>query len=408
MTVLTLRERQEIRSKITRKRVETLIPSLMKELGIDFWVVPSGDFRVDPVYPYLVDEDSTASSIVVLSNCDGKFEKWITAKFLPYGEGALYQNFVQPGEDNDQALARLIREKRPRSVAVNTSTNFPILDGISHVDYQRVRKAAGDIPVVSAEELAMRFMQHRLPEELENYEASAALSRRLIQETFTRAVITPGVTTTEDVRWFMRQRMLEMGVAYTWGPNCDVQRRGCSNPMLGSELESEIILPGDLVHIDFGISYLQTETDMQYLCYVPLDGENAVPDGLKDGFAKCRAYQQIYMDTVRPGMTGNALWREINAKAEAAGLNGMVYSHPIGFHVHGVGASIGRFGRQPDIPHGQYIVRNNMCFAMEQNVRIKLPEWDSQEIYIFREEDVALVDGNVRVIGELQPNLYIL
>ena len=408
MTVLTLRERQEIRSKITRKRVETLIPPLMKELGIDFWVVPSGDFRVDPVYPYLVDEDSTASSIVVLSNCDGKFEKWITAKFLPYGEGALYQNFVRPGENNDQALARLICEKRPRSIAVNTSTNFPILDGISHVDYQRVRKAAGDIPVVSAEELAMRFMQHRLPEELENYEASAALSRQLIQETFTRAVITPGVTTTEDVRWFMRQRMLEMGVAYTWGPNCDVQRRGCANPMLGSELESEIILPGDLVHIDFGISYLQTETDMQYLCYVPLDGEHDVPDGLKDGFAKCRAYQQIYMDTVRPGMTGNTLWREINAKAEAAGLNGMVYSHPIGFHVHGVGASIGRFGREPDIPHGQYIVRNNMCFAMEQNVRIKLPEWDSQEIYIFREEDVALVDGNIRVIGELQPNLYIL
>ena len=147
---------------------------------------------------------------------------------------------------------------------------------------------------------------------------------------------------------------------------------------------------------------------MQYLCYVPLDGETCAPGGMVRGFEICREYQQIYMETVRPGLTGNALWREINAKAEAAGIKGMVYSHPIGFHVHGAGGSIGRFGRQPDIPAGQHVLSNNMCFAMEGNVRVKIPEWDDQEIYIFREEDVALLDGKIRVIGELQPELYVL
>lgn len=408
MRILSMKERQQLRTRLTHKRVDTLIPPLMEELGIDMWVVPCGDFNIDPVHTFLVEEDLSHATVVVISNCGGKFEKFINSGFSPLGEDAFYRSFVQRGEDVYAALARLIAEKKPGNIAVNTSEEFSILDGISHTDYKKVVQAAGAVPVISAEELAMRFMQHRLPEELENYETCAELSRLLINETFTRNVITPGVTTTDDVRWFMRQWMIDKGLDYTWGPNCDVQRRGCENPMIGGENDVEVILPGDLVHIDFGISYLQTETDMQYLCYVPLEGEQEAPAGLVEGFAKCREHQQIYMDTVRPGVTGNELWRQINAKAEAAGLKAMVYSHPVGFHVHGVGASIGRFGRQPDIPHGKYIVRNNMCFAMEQNVRVNIPEWDDQEIFIFREEDVALVDGKVRVIGELQPELYVL
>ena len=405
---IPVKEQQAIRTRITRSRVDTLIPPLMAELGIDFWVVPSGDFNLDPVQTFLLEEDSPSSNVLVFSNCGGTFEKFINARFLPYGEGDFYKNFVAKGEDTYEALARLIGEKKPRNIAVNTSQEFSILDGISHTDYERVRQAAGDVPLISAEELAMRFMQHRTEAELENYELSAAAARALIRETVSRAVITPGVTTTDDVRWFMRQRIREMGMNYTWGPNCDLQRQGCAHPMLGGENEVEVIQPGDLLHIDFGVSYLQTETDMQYLCYVLRDGELCPPEGLVKGFETCRKYQQIYMDTVRPGMTGNALWREINAKAEAAGLKAMVYSHPIGFHVHGVGANMGRFGRTPDISCGNYLVRDGMCFAMEQNVRVTVPEWDDQEIFIFREEDVALVNGRIRVIGELQPQLFVI
>lgn len=406
MRILTIKERQQRRAEITRKRVNTLIAPLMQELGIDMWVVPSGDFRVDPVFPHLMEADAPVDAIAVLSLCGGKFEKFLSGSHMEFDENSLYQGFTNPGEDKWAALARLITEKQPRSIAVDCSAEFSILDGISHTDYEAVCAAAGEIPVVSAEALAMRFMQHRTAEELENYEVCAALSRQLIRETFSRAVVTPGVTTTDDVRWFMRQWMIDRGLGYTWGPNCDVQRRGCENPMLGGEDAVEVIQPGDLVHIDFGISYLQCETDMQYLCYVLKDGETEAPQGLRDGFAACRKHQQIYMDTVRPGVTGNELWREINEKSAAAGLKSMVYSHPIGFHVHGVGASIGRFGRQPDIPHGVYQLENNMCFAMEQNVRVKIPEWDDQEIFIFREEDVALLDGKIRVIGELQPELF--
>ena len=408
MRILSMKERQQLRSRITRNRVDTLSPPLIQELGIDMWVGPCGDFNIDPVHTFLVEEDLSHGTVVVISNCGGKFEKFINSGFNPLGEDAFYHSFVRRGENVYEALERLIAEKAPRNIAVNISDEFSILSGISHTDYEKVVRAAGNVPVISAEELAMRFLQHRTPEELENYETCAALSRQLINETYTRKVITPGVTTTDDVRWFMRQWMIDKGLSYTWGPNCDIQRKGCDNPMIGSENEVEVILPGDLIHIDFGISYLQTETDMQYLCYVPLEGETEAPASLTEGFEKCREYQQIYMDTVRPGITGNELWREINEKAEGAGLKAMVYSHPIGFHVHGVGASIGRFGWQPDIPHGKYIVRNGMCFAMEQNVRVKVPEWDDQEIFIFREEDVALVDDVVRVIGELQPELYVL
>jgi Xaa-Pro aminopeptidase len=408
MKILSMKERAELRKTITHKRVDTLLPPLMEELGIDMWIIPCGDFNIDPVQPFLVEEELSYANVIVISNCNGKFEKFINSGFNPLGEDVFYKSFVQRGEDLYAALARVIAERKPRSIAVNTSEEFSILSGISHTDYEKVKAAAGDIPLVSAEELAMHFLQHRTEEELLNYEVCAELSRELINETYTRKVITPGVTTTDDVRWFMRQWMTDRGLDYTWGPNCDLQRKGSSDPMIGTENGVEVILPGDLLHIDFGISYLQTETDMQYLCYIPLEGETEVPAGFVEGFNKCREFQQIYMDTVRPDVTGNQLWREILEKAEKAGLKAMVYSHPIGFHVHGVGASIGRFGGTPDIPHGNYIVRNNMCFAMEQNVRVNIPEWDGQEIFIFREEDVALIDGKVRVIGKLQPEMYIL
>lgn len=406
--ILSMKERQQMRAKLTRERVDTLIAPLMEELGIDMWVIPGGDFNPEPVQLFLLEEDPISKVIVVFSNCGGKFEKFISARFLPYGEGEFYKNYVRRGEDQWTALKTLIGEKQPRNVAVNMSDGFPILDGISHSDYLRVAEAAGSIPVVSAEALAMRFMQHRTKTEWENYEITAALARELIRETYSRSVITPGVTTTDDVRWFMRQWMIDRGLDYTWGPNCDLQRRGSPNPMMGTENDSAVILPGDLLHIDFGISYLQTETDMQYLCYVPLEGETEAPGGLTDGFEKCREFQKIYMETVRPDQTGNELWREILDKAEKAGLKAMVYSHPIGFHCHNVGANIGRFGQKPDIPSGAYTVRNNMFFAMEQNVRVTVPEWDDQEIFIFREEDVALVDGRVEVIGQLQPELFVL
>ncbi len=400
-----LRTRAEIRKNITEKRIDTLIPSFMKEAGVDMWIVAAGDFNEEPVMSCMLDCDPITSTTVVFSLKDGKFEKYWNSRFSPYKTGEFYINFVKPRQDSFEALGELIEELQPKVVALNTSKEFPILDGITHTMYEKITKLVGDAKVVSAELIGMRFMETRLPEEMENYEKASLLARALMREVMSRDVVKPGITTTADIRWYMLDWMSEHNVVPNWMPNVVYQRKGFSSPMIGNE-EPEVINEGDLLHIDFGINYLQMQTDMQYLAYVLKEDEIDAPKGIDNGFKTCQRFQEIYMSTVRPGFTGNQVMHEMLDKAKEEKIEAMVYSHPIGFHVHGVGASMGRFGSDGDIPHGEYTLSNNTCYAMEMNVQVEIPEWDNQKIFIFKEENIAIIDGKVKVIGKLQPHLW--
>lgn len=404
----SLAERARIRSEIVRERVNTLIPEFMKREGVDMWIVTGGDGIDEPVQNSMLEEDASNKTVLIFCLTTENFEKYQNYRFMPEEDDPLYRPFLKKGEDTFDGLERLIREKTPKKIAVNTSRNFTMLDGISHTLYQRVEAAAGDIPVVSAEPIALAYIQTRTDRELQIYEESAEIARDLIAEALSPERVIPGMTTTTDIHWYMCRRMNEMGLKYTWGPNVNMQRCGSDNPMIGGECDCEVVLPGDLLHVDFGFSYIQLQTDMQYLAYVRKPGELEAPAGLYQGFETCRAFQQIFMDTVRSGEKGNDLRRELLEKAAAAGMKAMVYSHPIHYFVHGAGPNIGRFGNEGDLPTGEYPVLEHSCFAMELNVRVKVPEWGDQEIFIFREEDIAIVDGSVRVIGELQPYLWMI
>lgn len=404
-------ERMKIRSMTTRKRVETLIQPLMEKAGVEMWIVAGGDSNYEPVLCALLEEDPINRTFLIFWQKDGNFEKYQDYRFLPPEDSdPLYKPFLEKGENVYHGLERLIQEKKPNRIAVNTSEIFMGLDGITHTIYKHIREIADKegAEVVSAEPIGLAYMQTRLPEELEHYKWSAEIARDLIAEALSPEIVKPGITTMADVHWHMVKRMNEMGLKFTWGPNVNSQRKGSDDPMIGGELGDDVILSGDLLHVDFGFEYLQLDTDMQYLAYVLKEGETDAPKGLVDGFEECRRFQQIYLDTIRPGITGNQLRKEILEKAEAAGMEAMVYSHPINYFVHGVGPCIGKFGIPADLPNGEYPILDYSCFAMEQNVRVTVPEWDNQKVFIFREEDIAVVDGKAKVIGELQPCLWLI
>ncbi len=402
MKLLSAAERLSIKKEIVTEKVKTIIPKIMAEHDIEMWIVQGSDYQMKTLLP----EPTNGNTTLIFLNKDGKYESFQNARQMGPAN-PLYTSFLGKDETVPQALERFIKENNPKNIAINMSREFCELNGGGQTLYEDI-KSMCDIPIVSAELLAMDVSQIRTEDEIKIYHEAAFFAKEIIKRAMSAEVITPGVTTTSDVRAFMLQQYSDNGLVRTWGPNVDMQRAGNDSMMIGMGDKTEVIEKGDLLHIDFGFEYIDLHTDMQYLCYIRKDGEEGAPQSIIDGFEKCHDFQKIYMDVVKPGITGNEARAEILKRAADAGLEAMVYSHPIGHSVHSVGPSIGRFGATGDIAHGKYTIKDNTCFAMEQNIRVIIPEWNDQKIWIFREEDIIVRNGSVQVLGALQEELYIV
>lgn len=389
--------RLAIKEKIVSEKVTVLLPKLMLEHNLDMWIVSGNDH----LCKILLKEPTNSNTMIVFTNKNNEFKAYINTR------ADFYESFAKRGEDTFEALNRLIKQINPKNIGVNISKSFDELNGCSHLLYQNLLENNDCTEIISAEILAMDISQIRTETELEVYKNSTDYAKKLIVQVMSSELVTPGVTTNYDLRNYMWDKFIENGLIYTWGPNVDMQRKGNANFMIGSDTE-EIIQKGDLLHIDFGFEYIGLHTDMQYLAYVLNDDETSPPKALLDGFDKCYNFQKIYMELVRPGLTGNQARAIIMQKAIDCGLDAMVYSHPIGYTVHAVGPSIGRFGFAGDIPHGIYEIKPNTTFAMEQNVSVTVPEWDNQKVFIFREEDVVVLENSVEPLCKLQEKLLVI
>ncbi len=123
--------------------------------------------------------------------------------------------------------------------------------------------------VISAEMLAVGWLEAKLPDETARYRHVMRVAHQIIAEAFSNRVIVPGVTTNEDVRWWMRQRVAELGLGQWFHPSINIQRHGGlpeETPAHG-----HVIQRGDMLHTDFGIVYMGYSTDTQHNAYVLRD-----------------------------------------------------------------------------------------------------------------------------------------
>jgi len=130
------------------------------------------------------------------------------------------------------------------------------------------------------------------------------------------------------------------------------------------------------------------------MAYVLKDGEQDAPDGLKLGLRNANRMQDIVTSQLKPGRTGNEILNASLAQMHTEGINGTVYSHPIGDWGHSAGPLIGLWDVQRDIPiRGDVKVRNNTWFSIELTAVTPIPEWGNQHVSFPQEEDVV-VDEN--------------
>ena len=431
----TLREHAAMQHEWLKKRLDTFLSPLMRKHGIDMWVIPMREYTEDPVFRaitapetfaarrrtiYVFFDKCAASGATPSSACverialggssqGGLFEARRSTKAAA-GDIGRGQQAELWGDEQWQALKAAIEERNPRVIGINRSTVFAFSDGLTSGELKGMSAALGEkwtSKFTEAEALPLELIAARLPEEEEFFRRMQELVWQTTQEMFSSKQITPGKTRTSDLVWWWRHRVNELGLDTWFQPSVSVQRKGMTAEQVGSD---PVIEHGDVLHCDVGITAARLNTDTQHNAYVLRPGETDAPEGLKRALANANALQDIVMEEIRPGRTGNEILAASLVRMRERGITGTVYSHPIGLHGHGAGPLIGLWDYQDGVPgRGDATVIPSMWYSIELQATTRVPEWDNQAVRMAQEEDAVVgADGKIRWALRRQDQLFLV
>ena len=411
----TLREQATIQQEWLRIRLERVLPRLMREHDVGMWIIPVREYNEDPVFWSIVSPTTMAARrrtiyvfcdrgpqrgvdrIAIGGTSQGGLFRVVRDANATVGTAGAQRRLAEPfGPAQWTLLPPVIEECDPRNIAVNISTVHAFSDGLTAGEWEALQQA---IPakyrgrVVRRDRLALDYIAERIPEMMPAYVKMQQQVHAIIATAFSSSVITPGTTRTEDVVWWLRQRVNDLGLGTWFHPSVTVQRRGVEM----ADSTNPVIQRGDVLHTDFGISAMGLNTDTQHMGYVLLPGETDAPAGLQAALKRSNRLQDILLEEMRPGATGNQVLAATLARMRAEGLDGTMYTHPIGDHGHGAGPVIGLWDRQDGVPErGDVPVRPNTWFSTELQVTSPVAEWNNQRVRMAQEEEIWLDDAGAR------------
>ena len=421
-----LREQDRIRQEWLKARLERVLPALMRRHGVAMWIVACREYNEDPAFFSLVSPSVMAARRrTILVFHDRGLEEGVERLTLGGGSsGGLYKVYRDPDAQGRELLGaaqwgllrRLVDERKPASIAIDVSHTHAFSDGLSAGEREQLESALGPWTsrLVRAEELPLDYIATRVPEMLPMSRQLMATSHALIARAFSSEVITPGRTTTEDVVWWLRQQVNDLGLGEWFAPSVTVQRRGQGGPdnpvPVLAEGGATVIERGDHLHTDFGIYAMGLATDTQHVGYVLRSGETEAPAGLRAALLNSNRLQDLLLARLRPGRSGNEIFADTVGAMKAAGIDGTVYTHPIGDHGHGAGPIIGLWDRQEAIAgRGDVLVLPSMWFSIELQATTPVPEWGGQPVRSAQEEDVSVgADGNASWVLARQEKYHLV
>ena len=414
--ILGLKDRARVIEEIQKNRFDNLLPKLMDETGIDMWVIITREYNEDPVIKTLLPPTwlNARRRTILAFHYDKKSKNLEKVAIARYSFGKNIPSIWNKEEEPNQmkALAKFIEERNPEKIGLNFSDHFALADGIVKTDYELL---LNNLPsklskkVVSAEELAIRWIETRTKKEMIIYDQLVEITHGIINEAFSTKVITPGVTTTDDVVWWMREKVKKLGLKTWFHPTIDVQRNEISDLYaFDGESKFDIILPGDLIHCDFGITYLTLNTDCQELAYVLKPNETEAPDYLVKALEEGNRVQDIFTDLFEYKKTGNQILKQALEQGKNEGLRPQIYTHPLGTFGHSAGTTLGMWDSQGGVPFkGDFPMNYNTVYAIELNTKVFIKEWN-KDIRVMLEEAGVFEETGFRYVNGRQTELILV
>lgn len=419
--VLPLREQAKVIDEILDERLNLLLPRLMEKTGIDMWVMITREYNEDPIVRTFLPATwiSARRTTMLVFYYNPVTKEYTKSAVARYNVGSSIKAAWDMAKYPDQydALMAIVQQHNPKKIGINTSVNYGHADGLDHTAYEQfMQKLPSKFKsaVVSAEPLAVAWLETRIEREMQIYPQVVDISKAIIAEGFSSKVITPGITTSEDLVWWYRQKINQLGLSTWFHPSVEIQRndaiafdhlKAFSNK--GHDAKN-IIQQGDLLHVDFGITYLRLNSDIQEHAYVLKPGEKDAPDFLKNALATGNRLQDILTNQFALNKSGNTILKDALAQAKKEGINATIYTHPIGSHGHAAGPTIGMWDQQNGVPgSGDYPMYYNTAYSIELNAAVEIKEW-KKTIRIMLEQDGYFDQNGFRYISGRQTKLHLV
>jgi len=415
--ILSLRERADITNQILEDRLDTVVPQVMRAAGIDAWVLIAREYNEDPIVKTMLPATwLNARRRTVLMFIDQGPELGIARMAVArYPVGDLFPGVWNPEQQPDQyeRIAQILDEADPDRIALNYSDVYALADGLTYSEQRDFLQA---LPlrlrdrVVSSEAVAVGWLETRTAAEMTTYKTVMEIAHGIIAEGFSSDVITPGLTSTEDLEWWFRQRVNDLGLQTWFHTSIEVERSDRSKQEIAANnLDPSLLLRGDHVHIDFGISYLNLQTDTQQNAYILREGETDVPASLQLALQKGNELQDILTSNFQVGRTGNDILRHTRQQAQERGIGPIIYTHPIGLHGHAAGTTIGMWDKQEGVPgSGDYAMQPNTAYSIELTALVEIPEWSREPMRMKLEEDGFFDGRQFNYIAPRQTEYHII
>lgn len=414
--ILNLKDRATLIEKIQKDRLDNLLPELMSKNGIDMWIIITREYNEDPIIKTLLPPtwlNARRRTILVFS-FDESTKKTESVAISRYNFGKNIKSIWDKEKTPNQMLAlkNYIEKVNPKKIGLNYSENFALIDGISKSDYELFYSSiSNDIKqrIVSAENLGIQWIETRTELEKEIYKDLVSITQNIINEAFSNKVIKPGKTTTDDVVWWMREKVLELNLKTWFHPTVDVQRNEQSDLYaFDGKSKYDIIQPGDLVHCDFGISYLTLNTDCQQIAYVLKSDEKEAPEFLIKALKDANKLQDILTSEFELNKTGNEILLNSLKIAKEKGLDPQIYTHPLGTFGHSAGTTIGMWDSQEGVPiKGDVLMKYNTVYAIELNNKSFIKDWN-KEVRIMLEEAGLFEENGFKYINGRQEEIILI
>jgi Xaa-Pro aminopeptidase len=403
-------------NQVRQDKFDLVLPEAMRENNIAMWIVTNREGNLDPLYADMGEGYVGGNAYYIFTDTG---DERIERAALGVGgyllkEGGTYDYFGSADE-----LKEFVKKRDPKSIGLNMSKNFGGADGLTHSTFLELSEILGETYAkrfVSAEKLVSDFRSRRVASEIAIYGEAGEFSYTIAERAFSNEVITPGVTTLEDVAWFMKEEQFKNNLGSSFGMP-SVYITGPDGVVATST--DRIIQRGDVLMLDWGVGLMNMFTDMKRVAYVLKEGETKVPAGIQNAFDQGVKVRDIIKKTIKPNVTAQKAEDAVYAALTKAGFNKMkgfnkftaldkidviIGCHSVGNWGHGIGPSIAFFNPV----RLSYELKPSNLISIELFAYTKIPEWGGKKLRVPLEDDAVITERGVEWLYPINPRILVI
>ena len=420
--MIPMRERVQIMQRFWDWKKENVLPMVMREQGIDMWIVRNDEqpeyrqasFKEGPFYTSLVPANFEGM-VLSSQHADPLERNAAVPELLMFYDTGTGIEYVAP-RDYDHITA-LVRERDPEKIAIRRTDSDAMLEALAEYGSR----------TVDSWTLGVRWLSTMGPEQISVYRYVQGVANDIIAEGYSNKVIIPDVTTVDDLNWWFRHKLWDLNIEKENQPGPMIQRKPANIEKYKDEDPPEFfrygqtingmnptIRRGDIISIDTDVMLLGLVTDSHQHAYVLEEGETDVPEPLKEALRKVNRMQDRFAREFQYGRTGKEI---VEAASKTPLEEGVIRSH-LGFHPppmylrrysvnglmfsHGTyvaGMSSGPGYKRHKIVSNEHRLHYNTPYAFEPHTWVAVPGWGERgvelgigQIAVFTEEGLRYLD----------------